>query len=299
MTDHTTAETARALLHRHGLPEDVIDGTLCLHAQELAALQRLRMDELDLTGQKARLVGRIVDLIDPTKTASPAVSRPSVDRAALRELIAAAIWARTPDAEPTPAGLIMGNPHGIADAVLPVLPAHADRASVLREAASRAWEFAQTIASTDDDLGMAGSIEAELRRMADETPATEPADRAAVLLPAWEAVYEPGNVSTYLIGYANDQDAATGMAEAWLRSQAEVTGRLEWLDEQQMATGRHDRWFELIERHDGGADTGPGIVVRRMADETQPAETSRAPALPGPEVKEVATTLKSAGAQQS
>lgn len=66
-------ESARALLYRHGLPEDVIDGALCLHAQELAALQRLRMDELDLAGQKARVVGRIVDLIDPTRAAEPAV----------------------------------------------------------------------------------------------------------------------------------------------------------------------------------------------------------------------------------
>lgn len=98
-----------------------------------------------------------------------------------------------------------------------------------------------------------------------------PADRAAVLaevLPDWEAVYEPGNVSDYLIGYANDQDAATGMAEAWMRSQAEVTGRLEWVAEERMATGRYDRWFELIERHDDGIDTGPGIVVRRrLADQ--------------------------------
>src|SRR5690606_41409119 len=37
-----TTETARALLHRHGLPEDIIDGALCLHAQELAVLQRDR-----------------------------------------------------------------------------------------------------------------------------------------------------------------------------------------------------------------------------------------------------------------
>jgi hypothetical protein len=112
--------------------------------------------------------------------------------------------------------------------------------------------------------------------LTDETAAVLPAptDRAADLLPAWEAVYEPGNVSTYLIGYANDQDAATGMAEAWLRSQAEVTGRLEWVDDEQMATGRYDRWFELIERHDDGVDTGPGIVVRRrLADEQSPAET--------------------------
>lgn len=35
------------------------------HAHELAEQQRLRMEELDLTGQKARIVGRIVDLIDP------------------------------------------------------------------------------------------------------------------------------------------------------------------------------------------------------------------------------------------
>ncbi|MGW2720814.1 hypothetical protein [Streptomyces sp. NPDC001492] len=100
-----------------------------------------------------------------------------------------------------------------------------------------------------------------------------PADRAAVLaevLPAWEAVYEPGNVSDYLIGYANDQDAATGMAEAWMRSQAEVTGRLEWVSEERMATDRYDRWFELIERHGDGIDTGPGIVVRRrLAAEAQ------------------------------
>jgi hypothetical protein len=104
----------------------------------------------------------------------------------------------------------------------------------------------------------------------------ERADRATVLaevLPNWEAVYEPGNVSDYLIGYANDQDAATGMAEAWMRSQAEVTGRLEWVSEERMATGRYDRWFELIERHDDGIDTGPGIIVRRrLADEAPQPE---------------------------
>ncbi|MCM8556163.1 hypothetical protein [Streptomyces sp. STCH 565 A] len=95
------------------------------------------------------------------------------------------------------------------------------------------------------------------------------------LLPVWEAVYEPGNVSDYLIGYANDQDPATGMAEAWLRSQAEVTGRLEWVDDKPLATGRYDRWFELIERHDDGVDTGPGIIVRRrVVDEMEPAAAS-------------------------
>ncbi|MFJ9657589.1 hypothetical protein ACIRPR_06425 [Streptomyces griseoflavus] len=41
-----------------------------------------------------------------------------------------------------------------------------DRAAILEEAAAHAWTFSQTRASTDDDLGMASEIEAELRRMA-------------------------------------------------------------------------------------------------------------------------------------
>ncbi|MER6350593.1 hypothetical protein ABT186_01755 [Streptomyces sp. NPDC001634] len=98
------------------------------------------------------------------------------------------------------------------------------------------------------------------------TVVSPPTDRAAIIaevLPDWEAMYEPGNVSDYLIGYANDEHAAKGAAEAWMRSQAEVTGRLEWVPDERLATGRYDRWFELVERHDDGVDTGPGIVVRR------------------------------------
>lgn len=95
---------------------------------------------------------------------------------------------------------------------------------------------------------------------------------AAELMPVWEAVYEPGNVSDYLIGYMNDQDAATGAAEAWMRSESEVTGRLEWVswgDVTPMPDG-YDRWFELAQRHDDGVDTGTGITVRRRA--ATPAE---------------------------
>jgi hypothetical protein len=91
-------ESARSLLYRHGLPEDIVDGALCLHAQELAAVQRLRMDELDLAGQKARIVGRIVDLIDPTKTAA-AGPAPATDQAARRDRYAQALLG--PDAAGT------------------------------------------------------------------------------------------------------------------------------------------------------------------------------------------------------
>jgi hypothetical protein len=81
------------------------------------------------------------------------------------------------------------------------------------------------------------------------------------VLPAWEAMYEPGNVSDYLIGYANTEAAAKGAAEAWLRSQKEEPGRLEWLPQNPL--DGYDTEFELSELHDDGIDTGPGITVRR------------------------------------
>src|SRR5690606_622955 len=136
--DPMTTETAYELLHRHGLPEDVIDGALALHAQQLADLQRLRMDELDLTGQKARIVGRIVDLIDPTKTAavSSAVVAPPTDQTALRDRIAEALmrWTERGNS-PQYAAMrrpetVQANAYSRADAVLAVLPT-TDRAAVL------------------------------------------------------------------------------------------------------------------------------------------------------------------------
>jgi len=93
-------------------------------------------------------------------------------------------------------------------------------------------------------------------------PVTAPASSTLnTLLPAWEAMYEPGNVSDYLIGYANSEAAAKGAAEAWLRSQKDEIGRLEWASQNPISG--YDTEFELVERHDDGIDTGPGIVVRR------------------------------------
>lgn len=85
-------------------------------------------------------------------------------------------------------------------------------------------------------------------------------DAAAELLPAWEVMYEPGNVSDYLIGYANSEAAAKGAAEAWMRSEAEVTGRLEWTPQNPL--NGYDQELEMVQRHDDGIDTGPGIVIR-------------------------------------
>ncbi|MDX2513875.1 hypothetical protein PV355_01670 [Streptomyces stelliscabiei] len=137
MTTDPTPESARALLDRHGLPEDVIDGVLCLHAQELAALQRLRMDELDLTGQKARFVGRIVDLIDPTRTAAvPVAAPPTTEQTALRDCIRRALCEAAGFGFAWGTDMLEPDEYGeVADAVLAVLPAPADRAAGLREAA--------------------------------------------------------------------------------------------------------------------------------------------------------------------
>ena len=98
------------------------------------------------------------------------------------------------------------------------------------------------------------------------TPTTDPAAFDA-LVPAWEAMYEPGNVSDYLIGYANSEPAARGAAEAWLRSEADVDGRLEWVPQQLAAGSEYDQWHNLI-RHDpelGTCDTGINVRHRIAA----------------------------------
>lgn len=95
-------------------------------------------------------------------------------------------------------------------------------------------------------------------------PVTAPRDPGLdSVLPAWEAMYEPGNVSDYLIGYANSEAAAKGAAEAWLRSQKDQVGRLEWVP--QTPLDGYDAEAELIERHDDGVDIGHGITVRHRA----------------------------------
>src|SRR5690606_17020109 len=182
-----TNETARALLHRHGLPEDVIDGALCLHAQELAALQRLRMEELDLTGQKARFVGRIVDLIDPARTpaAVSAAVAPPTNQTALRDRIRLAIarqWLDEMGSDRTVDELDDAEFGEFADAVLAVLPEVADKATVYREAADQLGCMDYDTDSNDygydtyRDAWNGGVMDAadRLRRMADETATETP-----------------------------------------------------------------------------------------------------------------------------
>jgi hypothetical protein len=80
MTEPAT-ETARGLLDRHGLPEDVVDGALCLHAQELAAVQRAAISKTDDPVFYDGEAGWLVSLIEPGESAAPAVVSPPTDRA--------------------------------------------------------------------------------------------------------------------------------------------------------------------------------------------------------------------------
>lgn len=72
MTTAQPAETARALLYRHGLPEDVIDGVLALHAQELAEQIRSEPEDLE-TFEGMR---QAAALIDPTKPSDASPAQP-------------------------------------------------------------------------------------------------------------------------------------------------------------------------------------------------------------------------------
>ncbi|MBU8549768.1 hypothetical protein IMX12_13210 [Streptomyces sp. Babs14] len=107
--------------------------------------------------------------------------QPADQTTPLRDRIAETIWAQYPDAEPSRTGLVMANPHAVADAVLAVLPAPVDRAAVLRdfvrELGDRLLGCCQecnACAAIARDLAaeMAES-DAELRRVADETATTE------------------------------------------------------------------------------------------------------------------------------
>lgn len=85
-------------------------------------------------------------------------------------------------------------------------------------------------------------------------------------VPSWEAMYEPGNVSDYLIGYANSEAAAKGAAEAWLRSErGDTPGRLEWVPNPVMAVREHDQYLELVEHHTELGECATGINVRHRA----------------------------------
>lgn len=64
-----SAESARALLWRHNLPEDVIDGALALFAQELAGKIRAWHDRLP--GEHECCDGNAADLISPENWARP------------------------------------------------------------------------------------------------------------------------------------------------------------------------------------------------------------------------------------
>lgn len=188
-------ETARELLWRHNLPEDVIDGALALFAQELAGKIRAHRAHTRGAVQATKVMDFAADLISPEHWArtAPAVvsSPPATDRATLRERVVEALAdALMPryggPQHNTPGGLrltataeevALHRAQPLADAVLVVLPDDG-RATGLREAADR-YEGILAKANTGQDpryWTAVRDITLGLRRMADEAQQQE-ADR--------------------------------------------------------------------------------------------------------------------------
>lgn len=189
MTNHETPAytppSARQLLFDHGLPEDVIDGVLCLHAQELAATirshpgaipYRPQLDEDGGFWWDLRDRDAAADLIDPTRTAPAAVSVPppapqAADRRA-RYAAAIAEGFRAFDADTTSDAYLDAE---LLDAVVAVADAEeavtraVDRAAVL----NRAADFFHGLSLTGTAV-TAREVETELRRLADEAQQPEP-----------------------------------------------------------------------------------------------------------------------------
>ncbi|WP_435606616.1 hypothetical protein [Streptomyces ardesiacus] len=248
MTDQTT-ETARALLYRHGLPEDVIDGALCLHAQELAAVQRRDAAVWGVDTAAGKHVLATADLIDPTRGAAPVVPLPSVDQTALRDRIAAAVHPLLMDT--LPEVIAAARAREAADVVLAVLPAPVDRAAVLREAADALERrrcspesvdvvlrliderlcntckgYGQTATPTEDGGFVRRCRDCDgkgLRRVADETAATA-------------TVHQPRRGDQF---------------EAWLKAQ-----RDDWASDRADVPATYDALDDLLDLYRLHADTG-------------------------------------------
>lgn len=85
-------------------------------------------------------------------------------------------------------------------------------------------------------------------------------------LPRWEAIYEPGNVSSYLIGYLNDEGPAKAAAEDWLEAQtSDVLGELRW--DFCLTSGEYDAWWQLAEICEG-VETDTGMLVRHHSGQS-------------------------------
>jgi hypothetical protein len=102
--------------------------------------------------------------------------------------------------------------------------------------------------------------------------------RAEVLadhLPTWEVMYEPGNVSDYLIGYTDCETAAKGAAEAWYRSVTDWPGStLAWHEQPiNLPDDPRDRWLECVRVAPDGTETATGLAIHHRKTDTTPEET--------------------------
>jgi hypothetical protein len=216
---------------------------------------------------------------------------PAADRAALRDHIAAAVQPLLMDTLPKPIAAVRADE--IADAVLAVLPAPADRAAVLRDFLWRLEQSAGGAAAEkflDDnpELRHMAVESAAVDRVAAETPPAEtecahcgkPVRRITGTLAAWW-VHDPDGHTACHPQQSNSSRATPGPA---VEAQPEVAGH-EWckcqscwgwfveehpgedLDE----LGRDLRWWSGLPEH-RDAPTGVGAQPGKDTETPQPKE---------------------------
>ena len=280
---------------------------------------KMSFSEAEIAAEAAMAVAdaelrRLAD--EPASAARVVSATPShTDQAALREAIAAAIWARTPEAEPSRHGLVMGNPHGIADAVLAVLPPPADRAAVVAddegdelvcvdqcgscdacgmepfgtpaEGWRQAAHFLRRAARESGDragaLHGARLIEAELRRMADEPASAglgvsatpSHTDQATVLLSEAERLMLRHALDLADANISARPDEYTAADEAALAALRRLAD-----EAQQQEPGRSDVGTEFVRQTDQPDETGLAAFEADLGCQTGPKAAPKDGAAP-------------------
>jgi hypothetical protein len=262
-----TTETARALLYRHGLPEDIVDGALCLHAQELAAAIRKETLRLKAHGvlepDKYRPCRDAANQIDPTRSEDDggpepaAVPAPATDRAALREALRRAVCEAEGFAWDS--DMLEPDEYGDhADAVLAVLPASPDQAD---EAANLRTMYDAVSAREHELIEERDELIRQRDQIAMDTIkafAAEPTDRAAFVAEAvaeLEAVRDKTDVNVAVYPrYDARQRSALNDGISRLRRMADETPQPE-TEAQWSRTGGFDQ-------HDDYRTTAPAVVAQ-------------------------------------
>ncbi|MFJ2780240.1 hypothetical protein [Kitasatospora sp. NPDC087315] len=78
--------------------------------------------------------------------------------------------------------------------------------------------------------------------------------------PSWEATYEPGNISTFHLGWHHTPHTARAAARAWFWEQHTDTHTLLWYP---VEPGT-DNWYEANRINHDGTESPANLIIRRL-----------------------------------